>query len=75
MFNFNFRLCFMKLKLLLIAIEIKRDDGANNSIAINPGVSVKIESASQGFFIAQSANEVKRQDIVCSMLVTVMMTL
>jgi potassium large conductance calcium-activated channel subfamily M alpha protein 1 len=50
----------MKLKLLLIAIEIKKDDGSDVTIAINPGVNIKVESSSQGFFIAQSANEVKR---------------
>lgn len=50
----------MKLKLLLIAIEIKNEDGSDVIITINPGVNTKIDSVSQGFFIAQSANEVKR---------------
>ena len=62
---YNCRLCFMKLKLLLIAV------GINNSIAINPGIAVKIQSASQGFFIAQSANEVKRQEVILFMFYAV----
>lgn len=54
------RLCFMRLKLLLIAIETKREDGSDASIAINPGSFVKVEATTHGFFIAQSADEVKR---------------
>lgn len=54
------RLCFMRLKLLLIAIETKRESGSDASIAINPGSFVKVEQMTQGFFIAQSADEVKR---------------
>jgi len=50
----------MKLKLLLIAIETSKEDGSDSSIAINPGSATKIEPTTQGFFIAQSADEVKR---------------
>ena len=53
-------MCFLKLKLLLIAIEARSDDGAESCIAINPGPNIKIETNTQGFFIAQSADEVKR---------------
>jgi potassium large conductance calcium-activated channel subfamily M alpha protein 1 len=54
------RLCFTKLKLLLLAIEIKGGDEGNDSkISINPRGS-KIQANTQGFFIAQSADEVKR---------------
>lgn len=54
------RLCFTKLKLLLLAIEIKGGDEGNDSkISINPR-GVKILANTQGFFIAQSADEVKR---------------
>ena len=55
-----FRLCFSKLKLLLIAIESKSDLASDSSIAINPGPHIKIDPSTQGFFIAQSADEVKR---------------
>lgn len=53
------RLCFTKLKLLLLAIEIKGEEGADSKISINPR-TVKIHANTQGFFIAQSADEVKR---------------
>lgn len=53
------RLCFTKLKLLLLAIEIKGDAGSDSKISINPR-GAKIAANTQGFFIAQSADEVKR---------------
>lgn len=53
------RLCFTKLKLLLLAIEIKGEEGVDSKISINPR-SAKIHANTQGFFIAQSADEVKR---------------
>lgn len=54
------RLCFTKLKLLLLAIEIKGGEEGNDSkISINPR-GAKILANTQGFFIAQSADEVKR---------------
>jgi len=58
-------MCFMKLKLLLIAIEAKSEDGNESCIAINPGPNIKIETNTQGFFIAQSADEVKRAIVFC----------
>ena len=54
------RLCFTKLKLLLLAIEVRQEDTRESTLAINPGPKVKIENATQGFFIAESAEEVKR---------------
>lgn len=57
--SLSFRLCFTKLKLLLLAIEIKGEEGADSKISINPR-SAKIHANTQGFFIAQSADEVKR---------------
>ena len=54
------RLCFSKLKLLLIAVEGRGDNGADSSLAINPGPSLTIESNTQGFFFAESADDVKR---------------
>jgi len=48
------------LKLLLLAIEIKgAEEGQDSKISINPR-GVKIQANTQGFFIAQSADEVKR---------------
>ncbi|ENN79796.1 hypothetical protein YQE_01324, partial [Dendroctonus ponderosae] len=52
-------LCFTKLKLLLLAIEVKGVEGADTKISINPK-GAKIVANTQGFFIAQSADEVKR---------------
>ncbi|XP_039749690.1 calcium-activated potassium channel slowpoke isoform X13 [Pararge aegeria] len=57
-------LCFTKLKLLLLAIEIKGEEGADSKISINPR-NVKIHANTQGFFIAQSADEVKRAWFYC----------
>lgn len=46
---------------MLLAIEIKGGDEGNDSkISINPR-GAKIQANTQGFFIAQSADEVKRQ--------------
>ena len=50
----------MKLKLLLLAIEVKPTDGTSDTkISINPQSS-KMPANTVGFFIAQSAEEVKR---------------
>merc|ERR1719362_1078375 len=57
-------LCFVKLKLLLLAIEVKSDDGNDNKISINPR-GTKLPSNTVGFFIAQSAEEVKRAWFYC----------
>ncbi|XP_046593841.1 calcium-activated potassium channel slowpoke isoform X26 [Neodiprion lecontei] len=57
-------LCFTKLKLLLLAIEIKGDAGNDSKISINPR-GAKIAANTQGFFIAQSADEVKRAWFYC----------
>ncbi|XP_015604735.1 calcium-activated potassium channel slowpoke isoform X33 [Cephus cinctus] len=57
-------LCFTKLKLLLLAIEIKGEGGGDSKISINPR-GAKIAANTQGFFIAQSADEVKRAWFYC----------
>ncbi|XP_067937566.1 calcium-activated potassium channel slowpoke-like isoform X2 [Watersipora subatra] len=57
-------LCFTKLHLLLIAIEVKTVDGGTN-IAINPGPKARVEAGTQGFFIAQSDDEAKRAHFYC----------
>merc|ERR1719317_795870 len=57
-------LCFVKLKLLLLALEVRPDDGGDTKISINPRGS-KISANTVGFFIAQSAEEVKRAWFFC----------
>lgn len=51
---------FARLGLLLLAIEVKDEENLECNIAINPGPSVVIKPQTQGFFVAQSAEEVKR---------------
>lgn len=46
--------------LLLLAIELKDNEKKECNIAINPGPKTIIQPQTQGFFIAQSADEVKR---------------
>ena len=53
------RLCFVKLKLLLLSIEAKQGEGGDTKISINPRQN-KITANMVGFFMAQSAEEVKR---------------
>ncbi|XP_067375380.1 calcium-activated potassium channel subunit alpha-1a isoform X16 [Channa argus] len=57
-------LCYVKLKLLLIAIEYKSEQ-RESSILINPGNHVKIQEGTLGFFIASDAKEVKRAFFYC----------
>ena len=45
---------------MLIAVESKSEDGKGSNIRINPGPNVKIDSTTQGFFFAESADDVKR---------------
>uniref|UniRef100_G3U1X6 Calcium-activated potassium channel subunit alpha-1 n=1 Tax=Loxodonta africana TaxID=9785 RepID=G3U1X6_LOXAF len=61
-------LCFVKLKLLMIAIEYKsanRESRSPSSILINPGNHLKIQEGTLGFFIASDAKEVKRAFFYC----------
>ncbi|XP_077115553.1 calcium-activated potassium channel subunit alpha-1 isoform X23 [Ranitomeya variabilis] len=61
-------LCFVKLKLLMIAIEYKSEKGESRSrkrIIINPGNHLKIKEGTLGFFIASDAKEVKRAFFYC----------
>ncbi|XP_030626595.1 calcium-activated potassium channel subunit alpha-1a isoform X3 [Chanos chanos] len=57
-------LCYVKLKLLLIAIEYKSEQ-RESSILINPGNHVKMQEGTLGFFIASDAKEVKRAFYYC----------
>lgn len=61
----NFRLLFTRLGLLLLAIELKDDEKKECNVAINPGPNTIIQPQTQGFFIAQSADEVKRAFYWC----------
>ncbi|XP_077999015.1 calcium-activated potassium channel subunit alpha-1-like [Glandiceps talaboti] len=56
--------CFTKLKLLLIAVEISMDS-QDSTIAINPGHKVRTREGTLGFFVAASAQEVKRAYYYC----------
>nr|AWO14627.1 potassium calcium-activated channel subfamily M alpha 1 [Scyliorhinus retifer] len=61
-------LCFVKLKLLLLAIEYKsntRESRGAKRILINPGNHIKIHEGTLGFFIASDAKEVKRAFFYC----------
>ncbi|XP_030885277.1 calcium-activated potassium channel subunit alpha-1-like [Leptonychotes weddellii] len=61
-------LCFVKLKLLMIAIEYKsanRESRSRKRILINPGNHLKIQEGTLGFFIASDAKEVKRAFFYC----------
>ena len=61
-------LCFLKLKLLLIAIEIPDMDPDNttgSNILINPRENHRITRRTQGFFMAQSAEDAKRAYWYC----------
>uniref|UniRef100_A0A8C7ZNM9 Calcium-activated potassium channel subunit alpha-1 n=1 Tax=Oryzias sinensis TaxID=183150 RepID=A0A8C7ZNM9_9TELE len=61
-------LCYVKLKLLLIAIEYKseqRESRFVKCILINPGNHVKMQEGTLGFFIASDAKEVKRAFYYC----------
>uniref|UniRef100_A0A8C8I2E8 Calcium-activated potassium channel subunit alpha-1 n=1 Tax=Oncorhynchus tshawytscha TaxID=74940 RepID=A0A8C8I2E8_ONCTS len=61
-------LCYVKLKLLLIAIENKSELGESRLVSlilINPGNHVKMQEGTLGFFIASDAKEVKRAFFYC----------
>lgn len=59
-------ICFTKLKLLLMAIEVSESNGDGSAnIVINPKGDHRIRSNTQGFFMAQSADEVKRAIWYC----------
>ncbi|KAM8877580.1 calcium-activated potassium channel subunit alpha-1-like isoform X2 [Synchiropus splendidus] len=57
-------LCYVKLKLLLIAIEYKSDQRESSTL-INPGNHMKMQEGTLGFFIASDAKEVKRALFYC----------
>uniref|UniRef100_A0A4W4HIC0 BK channel n=1 Tax=Electrophorus electricus TaxID=8005 RepID=A0A4W4HIC0_ELEEL len=58
-------LCFVKLNLLLIAIQFKQIDHRNVNMMINPGKHVKLQEKTLGIFIASDSKEVKRATVYC----------
>uniref|UniRef100_A0A0N5ABA1 BK channel n=1 Tax=Syphacia muris TaxID=451379 RepID=A0A0N5ABA1_9BILA len=58
-------LAFSRLGLLLLAIEQKDEARKECNIKINPASVATIQPQTQGFFIAQSADEVKRAFYWC----------
>lgn len=65
--NFCCSICYTKLKLLLLAVEISNENGIGTHLTINPGSAVKIESGTRGFFIAGSCEETKRAYLYCEL--------
>ncbi|XP_036454958.1 calcium-activated potassium channel subunit alpha-1-like [Colossoma macropomum] len=58
------KLCFLKLKLLLIGIEYQNGDD-DLSVLVNPPSSIKIKNRTLGFFIASNAAHAKRASLYC----------
>ena len=60
-------ICYTKLKLLLLAVELSNESGVGSHLTINPGSAVKIESGTRGFFIAGSSDETKKAYYYCEL--------
>uniref|UniRef100_A0A8C8TF88 Potassium channel subfamily U member 1 n=1 Tax=Peromyscus maniculatus bairdii TaxID=230844 RepID=A0A8C8TF88_PERMB len=60
------RLCFVKLHLMLIAIQHKSGFHNCRSLILNPPAQVKLDKDTLGFFIAESSQAVKRAFFYCS---------
>ncbi|XP_043537038.1 calcium-activated potassium channel subunit alpha-1-like [Chiloscyllium plagiosum] len=63
-FNSVCEVCYVRLKLLLIAIQY-RTSSDNISILINPDPSILIQEHTLGFFIAKKRTLVQRANIYC----------
>ncbi|NWH43415.1 KCMA1 protein, partial [Fregata magnificens] len=59
------RLCFVKLNLVLLGIELKFGSQGESAILINPSAQIKLHRNTVGFFIAHSLAEVKRAQFYC----------
>ncbi|XP_072213199.1 potassium channel subfamily U member 1 [Excalfactoria chinensis] len=59
------RLCFVKLNLILLGIELKFGSRGESAILINPSPRIKLHRNTMGFFIAHSLAEVKRAHFYC----------
>uniref|UniRef100_A0A8C3WFP1 Potassium channel subfamily U member 1 n=1 Tax=Catagonus wagneri TaxID=51154 RepID=A0A8C3WFP1_9CETA len=60
------RICFMKMQLMLIAIEHKSVCHGYCGLILNPSAQVKLLKNTLGFFIAESAKDVKRAYFYCA---------
>ncbi|XP_072806379.1 potassium channel subfamily U member 1 isoform X1 [Vicugna pacos] len=60
------RLCFVKMHLMLIAIEHKSMCHGYCGLILNPPAQVKLHKNTLGFFIAESAKDVKRAFFYCA---------
>ncbi|XP_075766919.1 LOW QUALITY PROTEIN: potassium channel subfamily U member 1 [Pelodiscus sinensis] len=58
------RLCFVKLDLVLLAVEF-RSGIHGNSILVNPSAEIKLHQNTMGFFIARSKAEIRRAHFYC----------
>ncbi|XP_074708134.1 potassium channel subfamily U member 1 [Strix uralensis] len=59
------RLCFVKLNLVLLGIELRFGSQGESAILINPSAQIKLHRNTMGFFIARSLAEVKRAQFYC----------
>uniref|UniRef100_A0A673T8S7 BK channel n=1 Tax=Suricata suricatta TaxID=37032 RepID=A0A673T8S7_SURSU len=60
------RLCFVKMRLMLIAIEQKSFLHGCCSLMLNPPADVKLRKNTLGFFIAESSRDVMRAAFYCA---------
>ncbi|XP_040587676.1 potassium channel subfamily U member 1 isoform X2 [Mesocricetus auratus] len=60
------RLCFVKMNLMLIAIQHKSIFNNCCSLLLNPSAQVKLNKDTLGFFIAESSQVAKRAFFYCS---------
>ncbi|KAJ8005849.1 hypothetical protein DPEC_G00122180 [Dallia pectoralis] len=60
------KLCFLKLRLLLIGIEYQSED-QELSVLVNPSSHIKIKQGTLGFLIASNASDARRASMYCSM--------
>nr|KAF6374001.1 hypothetical protein mPipKuh1_007072 [Pipistrellus kuhlii] len=59
-------LCFVKLHLMLIAIQHKSSPSGYCGLILNPPAQVKLQKNTLGFFIAESAKDVRRAAFYCA---------
>ncbi|XP_039212564.1 potassium channel subfamily U member 1 [Crotalus tigris] len=59
------QLCFLKMDLILLAIDF-RTGKQGNSILINPPSAIKLHYNTMGFFIASSVQDLKRAYYYCT---------
>ncbi|XP_076854751.1 calcium-activated potassium channel subunit alpha-1-like [Brachyhypopomus gauderio] len=59
------KLCFFKLKLLLIGIEYQTGERVL-SVLVNPSSTIRIKNQTLGFIIASSATDARRASLYCS---------